>query len=683
MRRLHGWEQPTAGQQSAFAPSTLAMWVIGVLMLGGNGTAWGQNPANPFPVIPTAPGGSPFVDGNSLPLGATPVLTPASAAQAPGTPNSGTPNSGTPAVPMGGSPMPAADGATPGTPPPPLPGPYSGVLSDPLLSPAPLSVPTAPKPNANTKQKVDKYIERLLDPESTLDLIANQTRVLVLKNTPFRVQAGDEKVLSFTVSSPTEILLQGKEIGATVLNLWFGDKDDPAKQETLTYLIRVYPDPQAKERLERAYAALEKEINGYFKDTSIRLKLLGDKLVVSGRVRDYTQGQQVLQIIRANMSGGSGSGRGNNGGGTAAKVELLPTGGETGEAVGVGGLEKFQAAGGPNIINLLEVAGEQQVMLRVVVAEVNRAAARSIGLNFSIRNEQGITVFANTTGGLLNGIGGAGLGGLGGGLGGGGFGGRGGFNGIIANFDAGRLPFALKAMRLMQYSKSLAEPTLVAMNGQTASFLAGGQFPVPVLGGFGNLNGAGSGLQGVSYVPYGVQLSFTPFITDRDRIRLRLNAAVSTRDVASGTNIGGAAVSGLNSRNVNTIVELRQGETLAVAGLIESNQGADSNRLPFLGQLPIVGPLTGVTNHTAGEKELVIFVTPEMARPIDPQQIIRLPGHEILDPNDLEFYVLGRIEGHTGDFRSPIRTSISRVKSFQKVEQANVFGPSGYTPLTP
>ena len=142
-------------------------------------------------------------------------------------------------------------------------------------------------------------------------------------------------------------------------------------------------------------------------------------------------------------------------------------------------------------------------------------------------------------------------------------------------------------------------------------------------------------------------------------------------------------MSGLTSRTVNTTVELRHGETLAVAGLIESNQGATSTRIPFIGNYPIIGPLTGLTQHQSGEKELVIFITPELTRPMDADQVIKLPGYEILDPNDLEFYVWGRIEGHCKDYRSPIRTDLGRIRMYQQMEQANVAGPTGYTPPTP
>lgn len=555
------------------------------------------------------------------------------------------------------------------------PGPYAGALSNPLLSPGPNGLPRATQPTPATQEKIAKYVARMLDPETTLDLVTAQTRVMMLKGNPIRVQSGDEKVFAVSVVSPKELLLQGKAVGATVLNIWFGDKNDPSKQETLTYLVRVFPDPEAKERLERAYKLLENEINKYFKDTSVRLKVVGDKLVVSGRVRDYIEGGQVLQIIRANMQSST------TGNSDAARMPLVPANGVPDPtATNPPGPDMFRSAGGPNVINLLEVAGEQQVQMRIVVAEINRAAARSIGLNFSVTNQQGVTVFSNMTGPVVGSTGG-GISSFGSGS----FGGFG-FGGQIANLpftlDAGRLPFALSALKTLQYARSLAEPTLVAMNGQPAYFMSGGSFPVPIIGGFGSFGGGGGGLQGVQYIPFGVIIYYTPYITDRDRIRLALNAIVSTRDVNTSTRIGGGSVAGLNSRNVRTTVELRQGETLAIAGLIEYNLGADSTRIPFIGDVPGLNNLTGLQRTQMGEKELVIFVTPELTRPLDPGQVARLPGSEILDPNDCEFYLLGRLEGHCKEYRTSIRTDLSRIRMYHTVEQLNVYGPAGYSPQT-
>ena len=666
------FESPSGGIRQARASGSRYVKAVAVaVLLGSMAGVWVGEGRAQTPIRASAPTGA---KSGGLPLGIPGPGGPAAAAAVYGPPIPGA------TVPILGSP--GADFQQPQDPtkePFRLqpPGPYAGALSNPLLSPGPNGLPKATKPSPATQEKIAKYVARMLDPETTLDLVTNQTRVMMLKGNPIRIQSGDEKILAVSVVSPKELLLQGKSVGATVLNIWFGDKNDPAKQETLTYLVRVFPDPEAKERLERAYKQLEDEINRYFKDTSIRLKVVGDKLVVSGRVRDYIEGGQVLQIIRSNMQGGS------QGHSDASRAPLVPaTGVADPTAANPPTPETFTAAGGPNIINLLEVAGEQQVQMRIVVAEINRAAARSIGLNFSVTNNQGLTVFSNITGPVTGSTGG----GFGGTFGSGSFGSSFGFGGQIANLpfslNAGRLPFALSALKTLQYARSLAEPTLVTLNGQPAYFQSGGSFPVPIIGGFGSFGGGGGGLQGVQYIPFGVIVYFTPYLTDRDRIRLALNAIVSTRDINTSTRIGGGSVAGLNSRNVRTTVELRQGETLAIAGLIEYNLGADSTKIPFIGDLPGLNNLTGLQRTQTGEKELVIFVTPELTRPLDPGQVAKLPGSEILDPNDCEFYLLGRIEGHCKDYRTPIRTDLSRIRMYHTVEQSNVYGPAGYSPQT-
>ena len=212
------------------------------------------------------------------------------------------------------------------------------------------------------------------------------------------------------------------------------------------------------------------------------------------------------------------------------------------------------------------------------------------------------------------------------------------------------------------------------MNGKPATFLAGGEFPVPVVTGY-RLPGCRR-----TFIPYGVQLSFTPYITDRDRVRLVISAVISTRDLGSvTTNIGGAAITSLTSRNFQTTVELREGQTLAVAGLIQNNLGADAHRVPLFGDLPIIGNLFGFNRITAGEQELVVLVTPELVHPMDPKEVPPLPGADLFEPTDLEFYVLGRIESHRGvDYRSPVRTDWQRIHQYRQVEQMYISGPTGH-----
>ena len=141
----------------------------------------------------------------------------------------------------------------------------------------------------------------------------------------------------------------------------------------------------------------------------------------------------------------------------------------------------------------------------------------------------------------------------------------------------------------------------------------------------------------MAYQDFGVRLKFTPFITDRTRIRLVLDAEVSTRSDAT-TSVGGAAVpSEVDKRNFTNTVELREGQTLTVAGLIQNNFGGHSDRVPWWGDLPIIGRTGGVDKLTSGEQELVVLVTPILVHPLDLCHTPPLPGNDVFEPGDVEF----------------------------------------------
>src|SRR5262249_27557747 len=159
-----------------------------------------------------------------------------------------------------------------------------------------------PTPNAQQQENIAKYVGNFIDPFATIDLIAGRPRLWFLREAPFRIQIADERIATYTVigNRPNELSLLGQSVGSTVLNLWLGHRDNPAQQTILSFLIHVLPDPEEKERLERAYKALEDEVNRAFPDAYVCLFLVGDKLVVSGEVKDAIEATKLLQIIRAN-----------------------------------------------------------------------------------------------------------------------------------------------------------------------------------------------------------------------------------------------------------------------------------------------------------------------------------------------------------------------------------------------
>ncbi len=246
-------------------------------------------------------------------------------------------------------------------------------------------------------------------------------------------------------------------------------------------------------------------------------------------------------------------------GNTIGRTESVSLSRDDGEAQDRS-LNDYDAIARAGIINLMRVPGEQQVMLRVTVAEVSRDAARNIGLNFAYGSSanligQNRPIFSSSPSP----------------------------NGSISGLINNKVDLQINALRKLGLSRTLAEPNLVAINGQFANFQAGGEFPVPQLASSGGVN-----LQGVQFVPFGVQLRFLPIIQDRDVIRLQLNGQVSSTNRAGGANIQNTFVPGLNSRSFTTTVELRSGQTLAVAGLLQTTFTSTSSRIPLLGDLPIV-----------------------------------------------------------------------------------------------
>jgi pilus assembly protein CpaC len=556
---------------------------------------------------------------------------------------------------------PLAPPAAPRSEPPPV-----GRLE--LLPPLPPGL-EPPAPTPATRQLFDRFVERTVDPQNRLDLIVGHPRILVFAATPRRIYLPDEEIAAYQVISDTEISLVGLKPGTTVLNIWVADPEaKPRGERILSYLVTVVPPPQQKEQLEARYLALQKEINQAFPCSTIELSLIGDRLIVRGMAKDAIEATHILSIVAQ-----SSPRQAYDQFGQAVPIVQQVAGFEEIDPLLQGEESALrrsvidpQALARAGIVNLLQIPGEQQVMLRVTVAEVNRTAARSIGLNFSVADNGGNTVFRSLTGNLLQG----GTGGTNQGL-----------ANILASLDDGQVLLAVNALRTLKLAKTLAEPNLVTLNGHPANFQAGGRFPVPIIGGFTN-----NGLQGVAFVPFGVQLQFTPYVVDRDRVRLSVNAEVSTRDEALGTNIssggsGGTQVSGLSTRNFTTTVELREGQTLAVAGLIQNNFGADTDRVPFWGDLPVIGWTGGFNRTSSGEQELVILITPELVHPLEACQTPNVPGSDVFEPGDLEFYLGNRLESRRSrDWRASVRTDYHRIRAGDKFcEDQFIIGPNGPT----
>jgi pilus assembly protein CpaC len=239
----------------------------------------------------------------------------------------------------------------------------------------------------------------------------------------------------------------------------------------------------------------------------------------------------------------------------------------------------------------------------------------------------------------------------------------------------------VRALRQNNLLKILAEPNLVAMNGHEASFLAGGEFPVPIPQTI--TGGAGTSVT-VQFKEFGVRLGFKPFILDNNVIRLAVEPEVSALDFAIGTVLvpGGTPVPGLSTRRANTTVELREGQTLAIAGLLQVTLDGTSRRLPGLGDLPILGAFFSNTTSQRIEKELLVLVTPFLVEAANACQLQPTPGDEVGGPNDLEFFLYTQTESQDGrDWRAPIcrYTSPAPVDALLRWHHQFIAGPHGFT----
>ncbi len=284
---------------------------------------------------------------------------------------------------------------------------------------------------------------------------------------------------------------------------------------------------------------------------------------------------------------------------------------------------------GDKVVNLISVGSSQQVMLEVQFAEVNRSSGKQIGL--------GVT--GNSAGGSFSGGSGVGSSLIPGGAGLVKLDSITGMFGIFRqDFSIGGLSLQgiLNALESKGLSRTLAKPTLIALSGERASFLAGGEFPVPSV-----QNGGTTPSISVEFKTFGVSLAFTPTVLTDSTINMVVEPEVSEIDPSASLTLNGITIPGLRTRRVSTTLELRDGESFAIAGLLQNDTKVNISQLPILGSLPIIGSLFRSTRYQKGETELLIIVTPHLVAPIRPGQV-RLPTDRVAEPNQVKTFLMGQ-----------------------------------------
>ncbi|GEO97736.1 secretin [Methylobacterium haplocladii] len=345
----------------------------------------------------------------------------------------------------------------------------------------------------------------------------------------------------------------------------------------------------------RDIAVLRQTLNQSIPGGRFEVRAAGDSLLLTGSVASASEAQQAVDIANGfvGASGGGGAGGGTRGA----------------------------------VINNLTIREKDQVMLRVTVVEVARVVLKQFGVNlsggWSNLNLVNATPFA---------------------LSGGQFPGGNLLSGTVNTGGGGSLTATLRAFEQAGVSRILAEPTLTAVSGESANFTAGGEIPVPSSQtcGVGGLNC----VVGIQYKPYGVSLVFTPIVLSENRISIRVGTNVTEIDPQNSFNfVSGntsTAVPGVTVRKSETTVELASGATMMTAGLIQQKSKAAINGLPGLINLPILGALFRSRDYQRQETELMIMVTPYIAKAMQPSQVAR-PDDGFVDATDLQGVLLGRV----------------------------------------
>ena len=417
-------------------------------------------------------------------------------------------------------------------------------------------------------------IDREVGSTRSLRLELGQNRLLILSEQIVRVSVADPRVADLKVITPTQLLLTAKGVGSTDLSLW-NRRDEP-----LVLALEV----------NRNLESLRKQLKELLPQEDIQVAAAGDLVILSGEVSDVRVPERAREIAMLHAE---------------------------------------------KVANLVRVRGTQQVQLEVKFAEVSRTGLRQMSVNLLHQDALGRFIGGasgpNSPAGSNANVAGTGRFGLPPVLGpekGSAF----------SLFFSGIPRFPLSAMVSMLESsglaKILAEPTLVAMSGQEAKFLAGGEFPIPMSTGLGNTS--------VSWKKFGIILNFTPTVIDEGTINLKLATEVSDVDPARGVTLGGFFIPGLTSRQSETTVRLGDGQSFAIAGLLSNRIRSQIDKIPLFGDLPILGMLFRSVDYRRDESELLVVITAHLARPLAPHEVPALPtDDEMNDPGDFQLFMFG------------------------------------------
>jgi pilus assembly protein CpaC len=450
----------------------------------------------------------------------------------------------------------------------------------------------------------------------------------VLVQFPFELKdvlVSDPERMDAVVQSSNRVFLIAKKVGQT--NAFFFDTQG---RQVLTLEVAVGAD----------LSSLDELIKRFISGSNVKSEMAGNAVVLTGVVRtplDATRATDIaFQFAQANQSAisSTSSTTQKGGGGESETVTQAAQGAPTAASTRKSDM----------IINLLNIEGEDQVMLKVTIAEVQRSALKQFGVNVGALIASGnfSTAVLSQNALPLTAAGGLGTLPLAGVKSGAldlinqSTSGHYQNSGIDTLFNAGntQLAGALRAMERDGLVKTLAEPNLTAVSGETARFLAGGEYPIPVVDSTGKLS--------VTFKEFGVGLAFTPVVLSEGRISLKIETEVSELTNAGAVTLSNITISALKKRQAKSTIELPSGGSLALAGLISEDTRQNIDGFPGLKDVPVLGTLFRSRDFTRSETELLVIVTPYLVRPTARKNLAR-PDDGLAPASDLKANFLGHI----------------------------------------
>jgi pilus assembly protein CpaC len=433
-----------------------------------------------------------------------------------------------------------------------------------------------------------------------LQLGVGQSKVVDLPEEAGEVYVGDPKTANAIVRSAKRIYISGVANGQTTIVAFARDS-----RRIATYEVSV----------GRASSELSAILDAAIPGNDIHVRTVEDSVILTGSVASAADAQKAVDIASGFVNYIPSSCNGSSG--TVVSASASGGGGSGASGGGSGGASGSSSSGCGKLINSLTIRGADQVSLRVTIAEVRREIVKQLGVNlsgsgpngsFTLDNPFAINGAVTTSEGILNWVKGN------------------------QSFSA-----TLQAFERQGVAHTLAEPTVTAVSGETAKFMAGGTIPI-----LNSVTCQPTCQYGFIQQPYGVTLNFTPVVLSPGRIQLRIATEVTDIDYSTQVTYSGIAIPGFRTRNNTTTVELPSGGSVASAGLISTQTQQAINGFPALMDLPVLGALFRSRDYQRNETELLITVTPYIAHAVDPSQVVR-PDQNFQDASDPQTWFLGRV----------------------------------------